>query len=174
MKTNGKAILMILALMLALCIGIAALAEGPTDGTTGTTPASETPAVEAPASDAADSEAQAKADALKEALEAYSTAKAESRKQAWLDSLKQELDAFVASGKLTQEQADLIYEYYVEQMTLQQNGRGFGRGGNQGRGGQEGFGKQVSGKGGKRGGFGNTQTPQQTPESPIGGETAGT
>lgn len=146
MKTMSKVGLMILAMALALSLGLTALAEGTTDA--------------APATSATD-EAQAKADALNEALTAYGNARADSRKQAYLDSLKQELDSYVAAGKLTQEQADLIYEYYVEQMTLQQNnGMGFGRGGKGGQKNLNGF-----GKGGRHGRFGNTTVPADTTPS---------
>ena len=98
-------------------------------------------------------------------MAAYSNAKADSRKQAYLDSLKQELDAYVAAGKLTQDQADLIYEYYVEQMTLQGNtGKGFGRGGKGGQNGQnrqdnQGTNQNGFGKGGRHGRFSNTAVP---------------
>ena len=154
MKTLSKLGLMILAMVLALSLGLAALAEGSTDSVP-----------ETPATGAADDEAQAKANALNEALAAYSNAKADSRKQAHLDSLKQELDAYVAAGKLTQDQADLIYEYYVEQMTLQGNtGKGFGRGGKGGQNGQnrqdnQGTNQNGFGKGGRHGRFSNTAAP---------------
>ena len=151
MKTLSKLGLMILAMTLALSLGLTALAEGTAD-----------PAPATPVTGTAVDEAQAKADALNEALTAYSNAKAESRKQAYLDSLKQELDAYVAAGKLTQDQADLIYEYYVEQMTLRQNnGMGSGRGGKGGRNMQNGQGTNQNGfgKGGRHGRFSNTAAP---------------
>ena len=166
MKTLSKAGLMILALLLALSLGMVALAEGTTDNTQ-----------EAPVTETADNEAQAKADALNEALTAYSNAKADSRKQAYLDSLKQELDAFVAAGKLTQDQADLIYEYYVEQLTLQQNnGMGFGRGGKGGRNMQSNpnMNQNGFGKGGRHGRFGNTVTSPESTTPSQGTEPAGT
>ena len=168
MKTMNKAGLMILALLLALSLGITALAEG-TEGS-GSTP-------EASAANAAGDEAQAKANALNEALTAYSNAKADSRKQAYLDSLKQELDGYVTAGKLTQAQADLIYEYYVEQMTLRQNnGMGSGRGGKGGRNMQNGQGTNQNGfgKGGKHGRFGNTVTAPETAAPAAGTEPVGT
>ena len=128
MKTNWKITSLILALVLALTLGAGALAES----------AAETPADSA-AADAAKSaleEAQASADAaqteataLNEALEAYGKAKTEKRKLDILTSLKEDLDSYVAAGSLTQEQADLIFKYYSEQMALQQNGFGFGKGG---------------------------------------------
>ncbi len=163
MKTLSKAGLMILAMLLALSLGLTALAEGSTDT------APETAATESV------SEAQAKADALNEALTAYSNAKADSRKQDYLDSLKQELDAYVAAEKLTQDQADLIYAYYVEQMTLQQNnGMGFGRGGKGGRNGQ-GMNQNGFGKGRRNGRFGNTvSSPDSVPAVTPGTNPVGT
>jgi len=157
MKTLSKLGLMILAMMLALSLGLTALAEGTAD-----------PVPETSVTGTAVDEAQAKANALNEALTAYSNAKADSRKQAYLDSLKQELDAYVAAGKLTQDQADLIYEYYVEQMTLQgNNGQGFGRGGKGGRNGQNNQGMNQNGfsKGGRHGRFGNTMAPADSAPS---------
>ena len=169
MKTLSKLGLMILAMTLALSLGLTALAEGTAD-----------PVPETPVTGTTVDEAQAEANALNEALTAYSNAKADSRRQAYLDSLKQELDAYVAAGKLTQDQADLIYEYYVEQMTLQgSTGKGFTRGGKSGQNGQgnqgmnqNGFGKggrngqnnqgtnqNGSGRGGRHSRFGNTMAP---------------
>lgn len=159
MKNMKKTFLMILALMTALCLSIAAFAEDTAEP------------VEAPAAEsAAVDEAQAAADALNEALTAYSAAKAESRKQEQLDSLKQELDSYVTAGKLTSEQADLILKYYTEQMTLQQDGRGFGRGGKGGRGGmgggRNGAGGFGGGKGGRSGKFGSQSAPE-APDTPA-------
>jgi len=165
MKTLTKLGLMILAMALALSLGLTALAEETAD------PVPETPVT----GDSVD-ETQAEANALNEALTAYSNAKADSRKQAYLDSLKQELDVYVAAGKLTQDQADLIYKYFVEQMTLQgSTGKGFGRGGKGGRNGQDnqGMNQNGFGKGGKHGRFSNTMaTPSDsitsTGEAPTG------
>lgn len=151
MKTLSKLGLMILAMTLALSLGLTALAEGTAD-----------PVPETPVTGTTVDEAQAEAKALNEALTAYSNAKADSRKQAYLDSLKQELDVYVAAGKLTQDQADLIYKYYAEQMTLLGNsGKGFGRGGKGGRNGQnnQGINQNGFGKGGKHGRFNNTMAP---------------
>ena len=165
MKTLSKLGLMILAIALALSLGLTALAEGTAD-----------PVPEMPVAGTAVDETQAKANALNEALTAYSNAKADSRKQAYLDSLKQELDAYVAAGKLTQAQADLIYEYYVEQMTLMGNsGKGFGHDGKGGRNGQNNqeMNQNGFGKGGRHGRFGNTMAPaDSTP--PTGTAPAGT
>ena len=85
MKNLKRTILMILALMTAICLSIAAFAED----------AAEAPAAETASADAA----QASADALNEALTAYSNAKMESRKQESLDALKQELDSGGHGGR---------------------------------------------------------------------------
>ena len=124
MKKMG---LMIMAVLLALSLGIVALAEDPAGTAAETLPEAGT--VTETASDTTETDAaQAEANALKEALEAFSKARVESRTQSLLDSLKQELDGYVAAGKLTQDQADKVYQYYVEQVTLSQNSQGFGRG----------------------------------------------
>ena len=164
---SKKSILIVLALMIAACLSVAALAEEP-------------------AEIAADT-AQAESTALTEALEAYSKAKAESRKLEVLTSLKEELDGYVADGALTQEQADLILKYYAEQLTLmQQNGTGFGRDGRGGHGGK-GFGKDRmddsfsgsglngrNGFGGRQGRFGTTvPAQQQAPAAPADQDTSG-
>ena len=183
MTKNWKLTSLILALALALALGVTALAESPAE-----TPADST------ASDAAKSaieEAQAAADAaqaestaLNEALEAYGKAKSESRKLAILTSLKEELDGYVAAGNMTQEQADLILKYYAEQLTNQQNGAGFGKGGrmkNRNNGlmnGQDNT-NSLGGKGG-RGGHGRFSqqqngTQQNTvPQAPVSPDVSGT
>ena len=102
--------LIVIAGLLSLCLCAAALAEDTE------TPAAQTDTVSS-------SEALASADALKEALSALESARKNSRKQALLDALKKELDGYVANGKLTQAQADMILQYYAEQMTLQEDGR---------------------------------------------------
>ena len=117
MKAMYKPGMMILTILLVLSLGMAAFAEGAAE----TAPAADPAA--APDTAAA-SDAQASADALKEALTALENARADARRQAVLDKMKEELDAYVASGKLTQEQEDLILKYYTEQLTLQQGGRG--------------------------------------------------
>ena len=174
---NKKTILTVLVLMLAVCLGAAAMAEVPAD------PAVSTAAKEAAdaAQEAAEA-ARAEDTALNEALEAYGKAKAESRKLDLLSSLKAELDSYVTAGSLTQEQADLILKYYAEQLTLQQNGMDFGRNGRGGRGGRgpgrgaagipdadSGMNSQDSGsRGGRHGRFGSTApAPQQDTEAPA-------
>ena len=183
MMNMKKTILIMLALLLAACLGAAALAEESAGNAA------------ADAARAAADEAQAAADAaeagdaaLKEALEAYGKAKAESRKLSILTSLKEELDRYVTEGSLTQGQADLILKYYAEQLTLQQqDGSCFGRDGRGGRGGKgaKGFGRGISGEtdpagqsggrgsfGGRHGRFGNTvPDPQQSQPAPDGQET---
>jgi len=127
---SKKTIMIVLALMLAACLSAAALAESPNE----TTAADAAKAAADAAQEAADA-AQAESAALAEALEAYGKAKAEGRKLAILTSLKEELDGYVAAGSLTQEQADLILNYYAEQLALAaQNGNGFGRDSKGGRG----------------------------------------
>ena len=186
MTKNWKLTSLILALVLGLALGVTALAEGPAE-----TPADST------ASDAAQSaieEAQAAADAaqaestaLNEALEAYGKAKSESRKLAILTSLKEELDSYVAAGSLTQEQADLILKYYAEQLTNQQNGAGFGKGGrmknrNNGFTNDQNNANSLNGFGGKggRGGHGRFSqqqngTQQDTaPQAPVSPDVSGT
>ena len=167
-----RCILIVLALMIAACLSVAALAEGSAE-TAADTAAAEAAKAAADEAQAAADAAQAEAIALNEALEAYSKAKAESRKLAILTSLKEELDNYVAAGTLTQEQADLILKYYAEQLTLQmQNGTGFGRGGKGGRS-DKGFrngqmngmssGNDVNSQnafGGRHGRFGNTVPAQ--------------
>ena len=127
---------------------------------------------------------QTEATALNEALEAYGKAKSESRRLSILTGLKEELDGYVAAGSLTQEQADLILNYYAEQLTLQQNGAGFGRGSrmkNDGTNGANGLG----GKGGRggRGGHGgsgrfglqqNGTEQGSVPEAPVSPDASGT
>ena len=152
---SKKTILIVLALMIAACLSVAALAEGPAETAADTAAADAAKAAADEAQAAADA-AQAEAAALNEALEAYGKAKAESRKLAILTSLKEELDGYVAAGTLTQEQADLILKYYAEQLTLQaQNGTGFGRGGKSGRGGR---------------GFGNGQMNGTVPGNDVNGQ----
>ena len=187
---SKKPILIVLALMIAACLSVAALAEGPAE--TADTAAADAAKAAADEAQAVADAAQAEATALNEALEAYSKAKAESRKLEILTSLKEELDGYVAAGTLSQEQADLILKYYAEQLTLmQQNGTGVGRGGKCGRGGK-GFGNVLmngttsgndvngqNGFGGRHGRFGNTvpnqpQAPAAAPEAPAAPTDQGT
>ena len=94
----------ILSLVLALSLCLGAYAE-------------QTPATAAAETTAETTEpAAAETNATEEALAAYKALKSEKRAQKRLDALKEELAAFVAEGKLTQEQADLILQYYTEKL----------------------------------------------------------
>ena len=171
MKHFYSGMLVMLALMLAIVMGVVALAESAEPEAALPPAVEEAPEAEAPAEDSA---AASDSTALQDALNAYNAARQSSR----VESLEAELQSYVASGKLTQEQADLILNYYNEQESLRngvcpncgyqfQDNGGFGRGGrmNGGRGGH-------GGKGGMRGmnGFnqqpggdqGNTQTNSAT------------
>ena len=170
MKKNMKITGLTLALVLALALGAAALAENPAEAPSDSAAAEAAKSAMEGAQAAADA-AQAEAAALSEALEAYGKAKAESRRIEMLTGLKEELDGYVAAGSLTQEQADLILKYYAEQLTLQQNIAGSGKGGRMKNGGMNGsgFGRNgqtlngsMNGIGGQdgRGGHGRFGQPQ--------------
>ena len=171
MKHFYSGMLVMLALVLATVMGVVALAESAEPEAALPPAVEEAPEVEAPAEDSA---AASDSTALQDALNAYNAARQSSR----VESLEAELQSYVESGKLTQEQADLILNYYNEQEPLRngvcpncgyqfQDNGGFGRGGrmNGGRGGH-------GGRGGMRGmnGFnqqpggdqGNTQTNSAT------------
>ena len=181
MKHFFSGMILTLALVLAIVVGVVALAE------TAEPQAPELPAVEdaQPSDEAAEPEAPATdtatdATALQDALNAYRAAKESSH----AEELETELNGYVASGKLTQEQADLILNYYNEQQSLRngtcpncgyafQNNGGFGKGGRMG-------GKGGRGHGG-RGGFGGMngfgQAPsmdQQPGATPDSGSANGT
>lgn len=147
-----------LALILALVLGVAALAENAEPEVP------ELPAVEdaqAPATDGAATDSTAST-ALQDALNAYDSARQSARQE----NLEAELKEYVEAGKLTQEQADLILNYAREQQALrngtcpncgyQFRNNANGRGGKGNRGGKGGFG----GKGNRGGMFGmNGQQP---------------
>ena len=176
MTKNWKLTSLILALVFALALGVTALAESPAETPADSTAADAAKSAIEEAQAAADA-AQAESTALNEALEAYDKAKSESRKLAILTSLKEELDSYVAAGSLTQEQADLILKYYAEQLTLQQNGTGCGKGGRMKNGNVNGFGGK-GGRGGRggRGRFGQPQNGTQrntVPEATAAPETSG-
>lgn len=156
MKHFFSGMLIALALVASLVVGVVAVAENAPE-------APEPPAAEAqqPAEDAATDDA-----ALKEAIEAYRAAKQSERQEA----LEAELKGFVESGKLTQEQADLILNYVKEQQAkrdgtcpscgyqFRNNGKGGrmngGKSGNRGMSnGRQGFGQQPT--------FGQQQMPGQ-------------
>ena len=126
----GRAVLA-LTLALALALGVAALAEN-----VEAVPAEP----EAPAAESAEA---SDTTALDDALDAYYAAKDSGR----ADELEAELKEYVAAGKMTQEQADLILNYYKEQQALRdgvcpncgyefQTNGGYGRGGRMGKGGR--------------------------------------
>ena len=104
--------------------------------------------------------------ALQDAFDAYRAARQSDQQE----ELEAELKSYVASGKLTQEQADLILNYYKEQEALR-NGtcpncgyqfqNGFGKGGH-GMGGRG----MKGGKGGRM--FGGMNMPGQQPSTQSG------
>lgn len=163
MKNIARIAFVLTALALALILCLAAIAETVEPETPelpaveDAVPAEEAPAEEAP-TESTTPAADASADiALQDALNAYRAAKQSSR----VENIESELNAFVASGKLTQEQADLILKYYKGQAALQNgtcpncgyqfsSGKGShgmgGRGGKGGRGGRGG--KGMHGMGG--------------------------
>lgn len=151
MKHMISGTIITLALVLVLALGIVALAENaPSD-------APELPAVEdaqtppedaAPADSADAAPAEDSADALQEALKALM----EARRSGQLDDLETELNGYVASGKLTQEQADLILNNCKEREALR-NGECPGCGYKfQNNGGMDKGGRMNGGKGGRMNG----------------------
>ena len=176
MKHYFSGMLIALSLALVLVLGVVALAENDTQ-------VPELPAAgdleaqaEAPAADDAQApadEAQSNQDntALQDALQAYREARQSSHEQ----ELQDELDGYVAAGKLTQEQADLIMNYYKERQSMRngtcpscgyqfQNGNG-GRMNGNGRGGKGG---RMNGGFGGRGGRMNGDFGLNTPGTPNG------
>ena len=121
-----------------------------------------------PEQDAQQPAADASSDntALQDAFDAYRVARQSDQQE----ELEAELKGYVASGKLTQEQADLILNYYKEQEALR-NGtcpncgyqfqNGFGKGGH-GMGGRG----MKGGKGGRM--FGGMNMPGQQPSTQSG------
>ena len=166
MKHFFSGMMIALAMVTALVVGIAALAEA-TEAEVPELPSVEEvqPEQEAqqPDQDAQQPAADAASDntALQQAFDAYRAA----RQSGQQEELEAELKSYVASGKLTQEQADLILNYYKEQEALR-NGtcpncgyqfqNGFGKGGH-GMGGRG----MKGGKGGRM--FGGMNMPGQQP-----------
>lgn len=152
MKQFYSGMLITLALVLAIVMGVVAMAESAEPE------AALPPAVEeAPAASAGDDASDSAA--LQDALNAYN----EARRSAQTEDLEAELNGYVASGKLTQAQADLILKHYNDQQSLRSgvcpncgyqfsDGTGFGKGGRMnggkgGRGGMRGFGsRSVNGQ----------------------------
>ena len=147
-----------IALVLALALSTAAMAEGTTDPI----PAAEVPAVEAqapaeeaqaPTEEATETPAaEDEQKALKDAMDAYRAAKQDKA----VDDLEAELKSYVEAGSLTQEQADLILKN-VKERIAEKNGEcpncgyQFSKGGKGQRGGMMG--------GQQRGQMGGQQRP---------------
>ena len=161
------------ALVLALALSTAVMAEG----TTEPVPATEVPAVEAqiPEEEAEASaeeatEASAAEDgnaALKDAMDAYRAAKQDKA----VDDLEAELKGYVEAGSLTQAQADLILKNAKEQNGQCPNcGYQFSNGGKGKHAGMMG-GQQRGGRMGQRG---RQQCPDgqsgATPQEPMNGQ----
>lgn len=169
MKHFFSGMMMALALVTALIVGVVALAESAAPE------APELPSIEEAQPETEQQPAEAATDnsALMEAFDAYRAAKQSTRQEA----LEEELKGYVESGKLTQEQADLILNYYRDQQALRdgtcpscgyqfQNGSGKGgrmsggRGMNGGKGGRMGGSRGM--KGGQQPASGQQQMPGQT------------
>ncbi len=132
MKQSIRKISLIAAAVLALTAAAAAFAEGtgepsaPAAPSASSQPAAETEAAPATApADASSSSQETDAQALSQALEAYRTAKQAARTA----DLEKELASYVENGSLTQEQADLILQYYQQRLTShsQKGGRSANR-----------------------------------------------
>jgi len=162
MKNFYSGMLVMLALMLAIVMGVVALAESAEPAAPELPAIESVPAATEPNGSAEATGPAADSTALQDALNAYNQARQSSR----MEDLESELNGFVASGKLTQAQADLILNHYKEQESLRngvcpncgyafQNDGGFGRGGrmNGGKGGRGGHGMR---------GFGQQMAPSQS------------
>ena len=178
MKNTFIGMLITLALVVATVLGVAALAETvepeapelpSAPAIEETRPEQEEPQTQEPAAESSDSTA------LQDALNAYRSAKESARQE----DLESELKDFVEAGKLTQDQADLILNYYKEQQALRdgtcpncgyafQNGSGKGGRMNGGHGGR-GFGGR-----GQRGMFGQQPMDGQQPGNAQDGSVDGT
>ena len=163
MKKNWKITGIILVLVLALTLGITALAEAPETQ-------AEPPSVDTTSSATVSASADP---ALQEAMDALSAARNSSK----VTDLEAELKAYVEAGTLTQEQADLILKAYRDQESLQ-NGvcpncgyqfstGGLGKGGRM-KNGSGGYMGSFGGKGG-RGGHGRMQNGMQQNATPDAG-----
>lgn len=133
MKHTFIGFLIAMTLTLALLIGAVAMAENAEP---------EMPAIEQTQPEQAPAQSDTST-ALQDAFKAYNDAKSSSRQ----DDIEAELKSYVEAGKLTQEQADLILNYYKEQQALRngtcpscgyqfQNGYGKGGRGMGGKGGR--------------------------------------
>lgn len=195
MKHFFSGMMMALALVTALIVGVVALAESAAPNANELPSVEEaqpqTPQAQQPAADAAGDTA------LREAFDAYRAAKQSTRQE----ELEAELKGYVESGKLTQEQADLILNYYKEQQALRDGtcpgcgyqfqsggkggrmngsrgmngGKGGHMGGGRGMNGQSNFGQQLAS--GQQPSFGQQPTDGQQPapgQQPAFGQGDGT
>ena len=164
MKHFFSGMLIAFTLVAVLITGVIALAENAAPEIPELPSVEESQPEQAqPEQDAQQPAADASSDntALQDAFDAYRAA----RQSGQQEELEAELKSYVASGKLTQEQADLILNYYKEQEALR-NGtcpncgyqfqNGFGKGGH-GMGGRG----MKGGKGGRM--FGGMNMPGQQP-----------
>ena len=168
-----------IALVLALALSTAAMAEG----TTEPIPATEVPAMEAQApteeageASATPEQAEDEQKALEDAMDAYRAAKQDKA----VDDLEAELKGYVEAGSLTQEQADLILKNVKERLAAKNGecpncGYKFSKGGKGQRDGRMGGqrGRQQNG-GQQRGQMPGQQRPDAqsgaTPQGPIDGQ----
>ena len=169
MKHFFSGMLIAFTLVAVLITGVIALAENAAPEIPELPSVEESQPEQAqPEQDAQQPAADASSDntALQDAFDAYRAA----RQSYQQEELEAELKSYVASGKLTQEQADLILNYYKEQEALR-NGtcpncgyqfqNGFGKGGH-GMGGRG----MKGGKGGRM--FGGMNMPGQQPSTQSG------
>ena len=169
MKHFFSGMLIAFTLVAVLITGVIALAENAAPEIPELPSVEESQPEQAqPVQDAQQPAADASSDntALQDAFDAYRAARQSDQQE----ELEAELKSYVASGKLTQEQADLILNYYKEQEALR-NGtcpncgyqfqNGFGKGGH-GMGGRG----MKGGKGGRM--FGGMNMPGQQPSTQSG------
>ena len=169
MKHFFSGMLIAFTLVAVLITGVIALAENAAPEIPELPSVEESQPEQAqPEQDAQQPAADASSDntALQDAFDAYRAARQSDQQE----ELEAELKSYVASGKLTQEQADLILNYYKVQEALR-NGtcpncgyqfqNGFGKGGH-GMGGRG----MKGGKGGRM--FGGMNMPGQQPSTQSG------
>ena len=169
MKHFFSGMLIAFTLVAVLITGVIALAENAAPEIPELPSVEESQPEQAqPEQDAQQPAADASSDntALQDAFDAYRAARQSDQQE----ELEAELKSYVASGKLTQEQVDLILNYYKEQEALR-NGtcpncgyqfqNGFGKGGH-GMGGRG----MKGGKGGRM--FGGMNMPGQQPSTQSG------
>ena len=188
MKHFLSGMMIALTLVLALIVGVVAMAENigaeapELPGVEEVQPKQTQPEQDGPEQDEQQPASEPATDnaALQEAIDAYRAAKQSGRQE----ELEAELKGYVESGKLTQEQADLILNYVKEQQSLRngtcpncgcqfQNG-GMGKGGrmNGGRGMKGGKGGRMNGVYGMNGQQPSTQIPDPG-QQPSDGQTNG-